>query len=352
MLQAAFTHKTFHFIQPAGTSRGVLNSRESWFIWIWHNDSPEIKGVGECGPLPGLSIDEPAAIQSELGDLCAEINNYHRWLAHRSNLFPSIRFGLETALNDIEKGGTRVFQQNDFTSGITGIPINGLIWMGSPDFMKLQIKDKISAGFRCIKIKVGAIDFKKELELIQYIRNEYEQHDIEIRVDANGAFSPSDAPEKLKELARYRVHSIEQPIKKGQTKAMAALCANSPIAVALDEELIGIETTGEQKKLLSTIKPHFLVLKPGLLGGFASTTQWAEMADKLGIKWWVTSALESNIGLNAIAQWTFRNAGSMHQGLGTGQLFTNNVSSPLVNEGEKLYYNPELTWNLEDISHG
>jgi len=352
MLQASFSQRTFHFKQPAGTSRGQLYERKCWYIWIWHDHAPEVKGVGECSPLQGLSIDNPNAMQSELHSLCAQINDYPNWLQQRGKFFPSIRFGLETALDDLTHGGERIFQPNEFTSGKRGIPINGLIWMGSPDFMLEQIKEKIAAGYRCIKIKIGAIEFGKELELLQYIRSEYDEHTIEIRVDANGAFAPAEAPARLRALARLRIHSIEQPIRWGQPGVMERLCAESPVAVALDEELIGIQSLSAKKKLLTRIKPHYLVLKPGLLGGMEATTQWADLADNLGISWWVTSALESNVGLNAIAQWTFSNAGSTHQGLGTGQLFTKNLTSPLNLKGERLFYNPETRWNLEDIFHG
>lgn len=352
MLQASFTHKTFHFKQPAGTSRGTLYERKCWFIWVWHSHTPEVKGVGECSPLPGLSVDDTEAIPSELRNLCTGIENYPNWLLHRGKLFPSIQFGLETALIDLENGGNRIFQQNAFTSGKSGIPINGLIWMGQPDFMLEQIKDKIGKGYRCIKIKIGAIEFEKELELLQYIRENFDENTIEIRVDANGAFSPAEAPARLRELARLRIHSIEQPIVKGQADAMARLCSESPVPIALDEELIGLADTVTQEKLLAKIMPQYLVLKPGLLGGLEATSQWIGLADKFEIPWWVTSALESNIGLNAIAQWTFSNAGSMHQGLGTGQLFTENVPSPLTLKGEYLFYNPEISWNLEDIANG
>jgi o-succinylbenzoate synthase len=329
----------------------MLHAKESWFIIVQHEADLSLKGIGECSLIPGLSFDNRENFELELNYLCQNINNYDNWIDARGDLFPAIRFGLETAVEDLNNGGIRVFGQNEFTAGHRGIPINGLIWMGEPDFMKQQIREKLEAGFDCIKIKIGAIDFEQELELLRLIRSEYGPETIEIRVDANGAFTPEEAPEKLKRLSAFSLHSIEQPIKAGQPEAMAALCETSPVPIALDEELIGVSDPVLRRKLLNAIGPQYLVFKPSLLGGIYSTAAWAMLADTLGIKWWVTSALESNIGLNAIAQWAYINAGTMPQGLGTGQLYTNNIASPLVIEQGKLFFKPELAWDLNALDN-
>lgn len=351
MLRASFIPYRLVFRRPAGTSRGVLHTKESWFIIVRQEADLSVRGIGECSLIPGLSPDDPGSFEQELQHVCENINDYEVWVENRGAIFPAIRFGLETAIEDLKYGGLRVFGQNEFTAGRKGIPINGLIWMGEPDFMKQQIREKLDAGFDCIKIKIGAIDFNQELELLGMIRSEYGPETIEIRVDANGAFSPEEAPEKLKRLAAYSLHSIEQPIKPGQFDAMAALCEKSPVPIALDEELIGVSDPVLRRKLLNTIEPQYLVFKPSLLGGIYATAAWALLADTLGIKWWVTSALESNIGLNAIAQWTYLNSGEMPQGLGTGLLYTNNIPSPLDIKQGQLFYKPELAWDLNALKN-
>ncbi len=350
MLRASYIPYKLLFRQPAGTSRGVLHAKESWFIYIENQDRDDIFGIGECSLIEGLSPDPRENFEQELHTLCDNINEHESWTKKRGNLYPAIRFGLETALLDLINGGRRVFGQNEFTAGRKGIPINGLIWMGKPDFMKEQIYEKLDAGFKCIKFKVGAVDFEQELELLRLIRSEFGPETIEIRLDANGAFSPVEAPEKLKRLSAFSLHSIEQPIKQGQPEAMASLCESSPIPIALDEELIGLSDPVARRKLLNVVKPQYIVLKPSLLGGLYSTAAWAMLADTLDIKWWVTSALESNIGLNAIAQWTYLNAPAMAQGLGTGQLYTNNIPSPLVIEKGMLFYKPGLPWDLNILN--
>lgn len=351
MLRASYIPYNLVFRHPAGTSRGVLHTKESWFICIKNQNRDQIVGIGECSLIKGLSPDPRENFELELHSLCENINDYESWTKQRGNLFPAIRFGLETALDDLNNGGLRIFATNEFTAGRKGIPINGLIWMGEPAFMKQQIREKLNSGFSCIKIKVGAVDFDQELGLLRLIRSEFGPETIEIRVDANGAFTPGEAPEKLKRLSAFSLHSVEQPIKQGQPEAMALLCETSPIPIALDEELIGLGDPVARRKLLNIIKPHYIVLKPSLLGGLYSIAAWAMLADTLDIKWWVTSALESNIGLNAIAQWTYLKAPAMAQGLGTGLLYVNNFASPLVIEKGHLFHQPERAWDLNSLKY-
>ena len=335
------------FYFSAGTSRGVLHEKTSYFII----KSPDTKntGIGECSLLPGLSIDDRPEFESTLGKIILDLNAGQ--VPDRKLLakYPAIRFGLEIAEMDFGNGGSRILFPSDFTQKNAGIPINGLVWMGDFDFMKKQLKEKIAAGFSCIKIKIGAIDFEKELELIRLIRKEFSQGDIEIRVDANGAFSPEEALEKLKRLSELHLHSIEQPIRQGQWEKMASLCKTTPLPIALDEELIGIHDYLEKENLIKTIEPQFIILKPSLLGGFSASEEWIDLAEKQGTGWWVTSALESTIGLNAIAQWAFTLGNPMPQGLGTGQLYTNNFDSPLIIKKGKLYYDIDKEWDISLI---
>lgn len=332
------------FKRPAGTSRGVLRKRESWLLEISNPDNPAIKGLGECAPLPGLSPEYGSALLSKLEEVLKHPHDFIHDPASLEN-FPSLRFGLETAIRDLEKGGRRILFPSLFTQGKDTIPINGLIWMGDYNFMKQQLTDKLTAGFRCIKIKVGAIDFEKELELIRSIRKEHSAEETEIRLDANGAFSPDEALEKLKMLSDLGIHSIEQPIRNGQWEEMARLCESSPVPIALDEELIGISGTEEKEELINLIRPQYIILKPSLLGGFRACEEWISLAARYNAGWWATSALESNLGLNAIAQWIYTLKTPMPQGLGTGQLFTNNIGSPLYITGDRLGYHPEIKWD-------
>jgi O-succinylbenzoate synthase len=338
-------YRSYHleFIKPSGTSRGVLTSKTSYFIFIEHNNRT---GVGECGVLKGLSCDDVPEYESVIKKVCEGINRYEYWLNEGLASYPSIRFGLEMALLDLINGRERLLFPSEFTAGKESIRINGLIWMGSKDEMKAQIAAKLNDGYKCLKLKIGAINFSEEMELLSYIRQQFSVNDLELRVDANGAFTAEEALHKLKELSQFNIHSIEQPIKAGQWERMAELCQSSPLDIALDEELIGIHSRDEKKKLLQTIQPQYIILKPSLLGGFYATQEWIKIADELNIKWWVTSALESNVGLNAIAQWTFTLNNNMPQGLGTGQLYTNNFASPLTLQGENLFYFPEKDWDL------
>ncbi len=254
--------------------------------------------------------------------------------------YPSIRFGLETALQNFHAGGSWKLWDSDFTRGQAGITTNGLIWMGTFEEMYARIEEKMQLGFRCIKLKIGAIDFEHELALLAFIRQHFSPEQVELRVDANGAFTPGDAMKKLEKLAAFTLHSIEQPIRAGQWEEMARLCHTSPVAIALDEELIGINERHRKEMLLNTIRPQYIILKPSLHGGIAGAEEWTELARERGIGSWVTSALESNVGLNAIAQWCATRHPVMPQGLGTGLLFTNNIDSPLTMKGEKLWFNP------------
>lgn len=260
--------------------------------------------------------------------------------------FPSIQFGLETAFQSFGSDDPLVLFPSSFTSGDDQIDINGLVWMADKQNMKCQIEDKIASGFRCIKLKIGAIDFKDELNLLRFIRDHFDENTVEIRLDANGAFAVSDALSKIKQLAEYYIHSIEQPIKTNQLTEMKILCQQSPIPMALDEELIGIFSPSDKKVMLEKIRPQYIILKPSLVGGFKGCAEWIEIAGDLGIGWWMTSALESNIGLNAIAQWTFLQKNPMPQGLGTGALYTNNFDSPLFVSDGKLGYDCSKEWNV------
>jgi o-succinylbenzoate synthase len=335
-MKAHFKKYNLQFKRPAKTSRGEYRVRNVWFLFLEENGKT---GIGECAPLPGLSSETPEEVETLLKEICVNPSYFIENLDSTQNI-SSVRFALETALPDLQNGGRQILFPSDFTEGKQGIPINGLIWMGEADFMLEQIREKLEAGFRCIKLKIGSLNFDKELEILKSIRQKYDSNQITLRVDANGAFSPDGAIEKLQKLEQFELHSIEQPIAAGQWKKMAEICKNSPVPVALDEELIGIHSKNEKEKLLVVIQPQFLVLKPGLHGGFSGCNEWIELAESRSVGWWVTSYLESNIGLNAIAQWTFHKNAKGYQGLGTGSLFTNNISSPLEIRGEKLWFNP------------
>jgi len=322
-MKARYYKKTFHFKRPSGTSRGILTEKHAWFIEIWDESSPDTIGRGECSIIPGLSPDFESfeKYEAQLEDLCEDLNlDLTEW--------PSLKFGLECALLDLENGGKNIIFDNDFRRGEKSILINGLVWMGDRDFMLEQIHEKIEAGFSTIKMKIGAIDFSSELELLKIIRDFSES--LTLRVDANGAFAPSDALAKLNALADLRIHSIEQPIKAGQWESMRELCSLTPLDIALDEELIGINNSQKKTELLETIKPQFIILKPSLHGGISGTKEWISLAEERKIPWWMTSALESNIGLNAICQLTAEYRNDLPQGLGTGSLYTDNIPSNLL----------------------
>lgn len=348
MVKASYKKYILHFKQASGTSRGVLKTKETYFFILESNNK---KGIGECGLFRGLSIDDKPDYEDKLKWVCENINLDSAYLLNQLIEYPSIHFGLEMAFKSLESQDRFKLFPSKFTQSEDSIPINGLIWMGSETFMKQQIKEKIEAGFKCIKMKIGAIDFQQEINLLKSIRNQFTSKDIELRVDANGAFSSVEALEKLKTLSDLDLHSIEQPIKQGQIDEMALLCENTPLPIALDEELIGVFSVTKKQELLQTIKPQYIILKPSLVGGFKGSDEWITSAEKNKIDWWITSALESNIGLNAIAQYTYIKQSSLPQGLGTGSLFNNNFDSPLQVKNGTLRYEKDINWKLENIQH-
>lgn len=347
MLQATFVKHVLEFKRPSGTSRGVLTNKDTWFLIL--SDGLN-RGIGECGMFRGLSFDDRPDFESKLQWVCQNIDLGLETLLDELTEFPAIQTGLETAFLSLNSEDPFLLFPSEFTRAKAAIPINGLIWMGSEGFMKEQIRDRLKEGFDCIKMKIGAIDFETEIALLTSIRREFSSEEIELRVDANGAFAASEALGKLKRLNEIGIHSIEQPIQQGQWQEMAKLCEETPLPIALDEELIGVVSIEEKLKLLDTIRPQFIILKPTLLGGFSGSDAWISMAERNGIGWWITSALESNVGLNAISQYTFTKNSKLPQGLGTGSLFTNNIDSPLeVNKGT-LSYHPDKQWNVELFS--
>ncbi len=345
-MKAFYTSITLQFKFPAGTSRGVLNEKLTYYLML---ERDGVTGIGECSTIPGLSIDDPDTYADKLAEVCQKISAGVPPQLIELSGFPSIQFGLETALLDLNAGGKRMLFPGPFTEGTQGIDINGLVWMGSAEFMNFQIDQKIKAGFRCIKLKVGSLNFQTELEILAEIRKKYSSTDLEIRLDANGAFHPSQAQEKLELLAAYNIHSIEQPIRQGHFDSMAALCANSPIPIALDEELIGVTDDSQREYIVNTLKPTYIIIKPSLIGGFSQAEKWISLTSGTSTGWWLTSALESNIGLNALAQWVASLKPAMPQGLGTGQLYTNNIPSPLCIEKDKLFYKPSNFWDLNAL---
>lgn len=351
MLKAIFKKYTLNFKQPGGTSRGVLTSKDSWFIIVYDIDEADVKGIGECSIIRGLSIDDRPDFEQKLKQVCNDIDNWQYWLEEGLFEFPSIRFGLEMAIKDLSVSGTKLLFPSSFTEGKEMIPINGLVWMGDFLTMRKRIVEKIESGYSCVKLKIGAINFEDELKLLKLIRSDFSDNDIELRLDANGAFSHEEAPEKLLKLSEFGIHSIEQPIRQHQWEKMADICNKSPIPVALDEELIGLYQRDEIKRMLEIIQPQYIILKPGLLGGWKQSNIFIEEAENYNIGWWVTSALEANIGLNAIAQWTHTLSNTLPQGLGTGQLFLNNIESPLSIDNARLHYNPKVPWELKDLGN-
>lgn len=344
-MKASHIEYCLDFKFPAGTSRGVLLHKPSSFLLL---EEDGFTGIGECSTIPNLSIDPVETYSEKLEEVCRLLNEGFDPGSIDLSLFPSIAFGLETALLDLKARGSKCLFPSAFTQGETGIPINGLVWMGDKDFMQKQIREKIAAGYHCIKLKVGALDFETELEIISGIRQQFSPEDIELRLDANGGFTLTDALEKLEKLAAFHIHSIEQPIKQKQFEAMAMLCRQSPIPIVLDEELIGVRPA-DKEFILEKIKPAYIILKPSLVGGFRQSEEWIRLAEKHNIAWWITSALEANIGLNAIAQWTYTLNSHLPQGLGTGQLYHNNIPSPLAIENAKLFYKSGADWDVNPL---
>lgn len=333
--------KVLHFKQPAGTSRGTYTTRKSWYLYLTSDETPGRVGIGECAPLPKLSCDDLPDYELILADICRQTEQTGMPDTEALRPYPSILFGLETAFRHFRTGSFSLWD-TPFSRGEAGIPINGLIWMGDYKKMLEQIEMKMQTGFRCIKLKIGAINFEEELALLKHIRTHFSTKEIELRVDANGAFSPTDALEKLQRLSELDLHSIEQPIRAGQWEEMARLAAQTPLPIALDEELIGCNTVQGKKELLSAIRPQYIILKPSLHGGISGSQEWIEEAEKQHIGWWITSALESNIGLNAIAQWCATFDNPLPQGLGTGALFTDNVEMPLFIRKDCLWYDDKF----------
>lgn len=330
-MTAKYYQYILNFKRPGGTSRGVLHKKETFILEVFENDR---KGIGECGLFRGLSYDDVPEYEEKLKWLCENINEDYEFLKEELRHFPSIWFGYEQALLNL-KNGSDIYFPSNFTEGNASIKINGLIWMGSTEFMEEQIEEKLKLGFDCIKLKIGT-DWNSEKKILKELREKFPAEKLELRVDANGAFSFEEAKEVLKELSDLKIHSIEQPIKAGNTEQMKLLCAETATPIALDEELIGVVNASEKIKLLETIKPQYIILKPSLVGGFSGCDEWISAAENFGIDWWITSALESNIGLNAIAQYTFTKGNPLPQGLGTGSLFTNNFESSLLLTGDQL----------------
>lgn len=356
-LRATYFKRVFHFNFKARTSRGLMKDKTSWFVRLEDTRTPDVFGLGECGPLPGLSIDHRPDFEERLAHILQKINTSTFSTDDAGALrnmvpmeSPSVLFGLETALLDLQHGGRRMIFDNDFLKG-EPIPINGLIWMGDMDFMMDQINKKVAQGFTCLKLKVGGLDFERECDILRYIRKKYFRENITIRLDANGAFKVDDVLYKLEEMAGFGVHSIEQPIKPGLVE-MEELCRKSPIPVAFDEELIGIFSAEKKLRLLQALKPRFIVLKPTLHGGISGCEEWISIAESLNIGWWVTSALESSIGLNAICQFTANYKLAIPQGLGTGGIYEDNIASPLRVENGNISYNANEGWGtitVDDI---
>lgn len=339
-MQANYQPYQLTFKLPVLTSRGEMTLKNGYLLTVTDENKT---GIGECSFIEGLSADDLSNYEEVLQTICTYLEKDEKPDSTIVSSHPSIVFGLECALLDLKNGGHKIFYDSAFTQGKKQIPINGLVWMGKKDFMQKQIEEKLASGYSCIKIKVGAIDFAEEVSLLRAIRKKFPVDKIEIRLDANGAFGSADVFKKMEILAAFQIHSIEQPVRRGQLELMMKVCRNSPIPIALDEELIGVHGT-VQDDVLSFIQPNYIILKPSLLGGFAVCDEWIRKAEKQNIEWWVTSALESNIGLNAIAQWVFTKKNKLVQGLGTGSLYANNIASPLYIENGNLGYNPKVQW--------
>ncbi len=334
-MRLLFAPYILKFKEPAGTSRGILTEKPTCYMKLFDESDPSRYGLGEAAIFPGLSPEADDRFFYKLMELQANVR-----LGKKTDLsrFPSLQFGFEQCIRDFTAGGNAVYYSSPFITGTEGIEINGLVWMGDKEEMLARLEEKLAQGFRCIKFKIGAIDWKSEVEMIESVRSRYGKEEVEIRVDANGAFTMDNALPRLKRLADLDVHSIEQPIRQGQPELMGFLCEVSPLPIALDEELIGKFDTDAKVRMLDVIKPRYIVIKPTLTGGFSGAGEWITLARERGIGWWITSSLESNIGLNALAQWVATLGCRMPQGLGTGALFTNNISSPLYLDGDRLIY--------------
>lgn len=339
-MKAEYSPYELIFKRPSGTSRGILHKKLTYLLKLYDKNSGKYF-IGECPFFKGLSADNEDKYTYQLQWVCDNINKGFSFLYDECQYFPSLQFGLEQIFKLFENQEENLFFPSEFTNGNKGITINGLIWMGNVDFMREQIQQKLENAFSCIKLKIG-VNWEEEHKVIKQLREQFDENQLEIRVDANGAFSSSEAKKVLNQLNKLKIHSIEQPIKAGQEKEMAELCASTPTPIALDEELIGKFLYTQKEETIIKIKPQYIILKPALVGGWKASSEWIELAEKNNAAWWVTSALESNIGLNAIAQWTETLNNPMPQGLGTGTLYVNNFPSHLKIIGEKLFYKPDL----------
>lgn len=341
-----FKKYSLHFQKPGGTSRGVLHDKETYFIFLEENGK---RAIGECNRFTKLSYDDRAGYEEKLNEVCKQLPDAQESLLPELSEWPSIQFGIEMLLKDWNNGCQQILFPEVMNETGFSIPVNGLIWMGTKAEMKEQIMQKLKAGYTSIKLKIGAIDFETELSLLQFIRQQFSENEVEIRLDANGAFRLNEASEKIKRLSEFQISYIEQPIKAGQWQEMAGLCEKTPIDIALDEELIGIISSKQKKQLIETISPQLIILKPALIGGFSGSDEWKKLIETIDGSWVITSALESNIGLNAIAQYTALGWSNYAQGLGTGKLYTNNIPSPYTVDAKGLHYHKNKTWDFSSI---
>ncbi|MDE5790114.1 MAG: o-succinylbenzoate synthase [Muribaculaceae bacterium] len=345
-MRIQFAPYILDFKSPAGTSRGIMTNKLTAFLRIFDENDPSHYGIGEAGIFPGLSPEADDRYFYKMAEL---VTNVKLGMPTDLTHFPSIQAGFEQAILDFSSGCRGIYFDSPFVRGEGSIEINGLVWMGDYEEMMSRLERKLKEGFKCIKIKIGAIEWEKEREMIARIRQEYDSSKVEIRVDANGGFSMDTVLPVLDQLAELEVHSIEQPIRQGNPEQMHRLCELSPVPVALDEELIGKFSYEDKERTLDTIWPAYIVLKPSLIGGFSGAQDWINLANQRGTGWWVTSALESNIGLNAIAQWVATLSTTMPQGLGTGALYKNNFQSPIELNGDRLIYNPAITLDRSQL---
>ncbi len=349
MIHATWKELTLTPRFPLGTSKGVINARTVWYLIAWDEDRPQVRGIGEAALFPGHSKEFPADVRTKLLELCADTSNWEQRLNDDLVHVPSVRFAVEQCLRDLQVSGTKILFPSEFTLGRNGIPINGLVWMGDKATMRERIKAQIDGGNRCVKMKIGAIGIDDELQLLADVRREFNAMELTLRVDANGAFTSNNVMPVLKRLAELEVESIEQPVPSGLYEVMAELCVSTPLPIALDEDLIGINTREAKTDLLDHVKPQCIVIKPSMVGGWAAAQEWIDLAAARNIGWWVTSALESSIGLNAIAQWAATLGVTIPQGLGTGSVYTDNIPSPLTVKAGELRYRPEVAWNLDRL---
>ncbi|MFZ1685851.1 MAG: o-succinylbenzoate synthase [Flavobacteriales bacterium] len=349
MIRAAWKEITLTPKFELGTSKGPITARTVWYLIAWNEDRPEVKGIGEAALFPGHSKEFPAEVKTKLLELCLDTSNWRQRLTDDLVDVPSVRFAVEQCLKDLDASGSKILFPSSFTLGKQGIPINGLVWMGEKSTLERRIREQIAGGFTTVKMKIGAIGVQDELALLKSVRDEFSAKEVALRVDANGAFDARNAMDVLQRLADLQVESIEQPIAPGLYEVMAELCERSPIPIALDEDLIGLNTHDAKTDLLENVKPQHIVIKPSLVGGWAAAEEWIALAKARGIGWWITSALESSIGLNAVAQWTATLGTNVAHGLGTGSVYADNIPSPLLASKGELRYRPEVDWDLSRL---